>query len=444
MSDSRSSLVEQLKTIVAVAQRTQITFLAASIAYYAFVSLVPSLLLAFIVASTIGGDAFANSLLSATQGVLTPAGQETIVTALESTAGRGGVTIVGVVLLVWGTLKVFRALDTAFLMVYGQTQSASILDQFRDAIIVLASIGIGVLSMIIVGVAITTVPLGGFSRLVGVLALPGVLFVVFLPLYRQFPNPPISTRAAVPGAIVAAIGWTLLQAGFQLYAVNAAQYQLYGVLGGILLLVTWLYLAATLVMIGAVVNAVLGGSVGMDASDVIGPAGETDRQLQQGPQRGTGYMGRERTDRESTTDIGADEESSDKRESVSPSGAPDIADLDEQLAELRADLDAFEDDVTDRTVEKPALEAELKRYVRRRMRRGHARGWGPYLVLLYGTALTLGAFYFFSSDLLAIVAMLIIFLSTLGLYVLFVLFGVGLNLAGGPRRIIEFVRDRRN
>ena len=444
MSDSRSSAVEQLKTIVAVAQRTQITFLAASIAYYAFVSLVPSLLLAFIVASTIGGDAFADRLLSATQGVLTPAGQETIVTALESTAGRGGVTIVGVVLLVWGTLKVFRALDTAFLMVYGQTQSASILDQFRDAIIVLASIGIGVLSMIIVGVAITTIPLGEFSRLVGVLALPGVLLVVFLPLYRQFPNPPISTCAAVPGAVVAAIGWTLLQAGFQLYAVNAAQYQLYGVLGGILLLVTWLYLAATLVMVGAVVNAVLGGNVGMDAADVIGPAGETDRQLQQGPQRGTGYMGRERTDRESTTDIGADEESSDKRESVSPSGAPDIADLDEQLAELRADLDAFEDDVTDRTVEKPALEAELKRYVRRRMRRGHARGWGPYLVLLYGTALTLGAFYFFSSDLLAIVAMLIIFLSTLGLYVLFVLFGVGLNLAGGPRRIIEFVRDRRN
>lgn len=442
MSDPRSSPLEQLKTIVAVAQRTQITFLAASIAYYAFVSLVPSLLLAFIVASTIGGDAFAERLLSATQGVLTPAGQDTIVTALESTAGRGGVTIVGVVLLVWGTLKVFRALDTAFLMVYGQTQSASILDQFRDAILALASIGIGVLSMILVGVAITTLPLGEFGRLVGVLALPGVLFVVFLPLYRQFPNPPISTRTAVPGAIVAAIGWTLLQAGFQLYAVNAAQYQLYGVLGGILLLVTWLYLAAILVMVGAVVNAVLAGNVGMDAGDVIGPAGAIDRQLQQGPQRGTGYMGRERTDRESTT--GDDDESSNERETVSPSGAPDIADLDERLAALRADLDAFEDDVTDRTVEKPALESELKRYVRRRMRRGHARGWGPYLVLLYGTALTLGAFYFFSSDLLAIVAMLIIFLSTLGLYVLFVIFGVGLNLAGGPRRIIEFVRDRRN
>jgi len=78
------------------------------------------------------------------------------------------------------------------------------------------------------------------------------------------------------------------------------------------------------------------------------------------------------------------------------------------------------------------------------MRRGHARGWGPYLVLLYGTAMTLGAFYYLQSDWVAILAMLIIFLSTLGLYVIFVVVGVGLNLAGGPGRILDFVRDRRN
>jgi len=49
------------------------------------------------------------------------------------------------------------------------------------------------------------------------------------------------------------------------------------------------------------------------------------------------------------------------------------------------------------------------------MRRGHARGWGPYLVLLYGTVLILGAFSFLDG-LYAIAAMLILGLSTLGLY----------------------------
>lgn len=118
--------------------------------------------------------------------------------------------------------------------------------------------------------------------------------------------------------------------------------------------------------------------------------------------------------------------------------APDIGELDERVAELRADLDAIDD----RTIEKPAVEAELKRYVRRRMRRGHARGWGPYLVLLYGTVMTLGAFYFLE-EWVAIAAMLVVFLSTLGLYTLFLLVGVGLNLVSVPGRAVDAVRDRR-
>ncbi|MFB6161412.1 MAG: hypothetical protein ABEJ61_09595 [Haloferacaceae archaeon] len=125
-----------------------------------------------------------------------------------------------------------------------------------------------------------------------------------------------------------------------------------------------------------------------------------------------------------------------------PRAAPDIEELDERVAELRADLDAFETDVRDRTVERPALERDLKRYVRRRMRRGHARGWGPYLVLLYGTVMTLGAFYFLEG-VWAILAMVVLFLSTLGLYVLFVLVGVVLGLAGSPRRLYDRVREAR-
>jgi hypothetical protein len=134
----------------------------------------------------------------------------------------------------------------------------------------------------------------------------------------------------------------------------------------------------------------------------------------------------------------------DGDEGFEPQGAPDIGDLDDRIAELRAEFDAFEADIDDRTVEKPAVKADLKRYVRRRMRRGRARGWGPYLVLLYGTVMTLGAFYLLSNDWLAILAMLIIFLSTLGLYTLFVLVGVGFNFIGVPGKALDFVRERRD
>jgi hypothetical protein len=127
---------------------------------------------------------------------------------------------------------------------------------------------------------------------------------------------------------------------------------------------------------------------------------------------------------------------------MDPAGAPDITELQREVARLRSQLDEFEEDIESRTVERPKLKSELRRYVRRRMRRGHARGWGPYLVLLYGTVATLGAFYWLDG-IYAIGAMIILGLSTLGLYVLFILFGIGLNVAGVPFRAIDAYRRRR-
>jgi membrane protein len=126
----------------------------------------------------------------------------------------------------------------------------------------------------------------------------------------------------------------------------------------------------------------------------------------------------------------------DERE---PRGAPDVAELAEEVDELRSELDGFEDDVEQRTVDRPQLEEDLKSYVRARMRQGKARGWGPYLILLYGVVLSLGAFYWLS-DWAAVAAMLVAFTSTLGLYVLFVLFGGVIGAARTAGGIAERLR----
>ena len=117
----------------------------------------------------------------------------------------------------------------------------------------------------------------------------------------------------------------------------------------------------------------------------------------------------------------------------------DVEELRSRLDELRADLDAFRSDVDDRTLHRAAVEAELRRYVRGRLRRGHARGWGPYLVLLYGSAMTIGAFYLLQGG-WAILAMLVIWLSTLGLYALMLVVGALLGAASLPGRALELVR----
>jgi hypothetical protein len=112
-------------------------------------------------------------------------------------------------------------------------------------------------------------------------------------------------------------------------------------------------------------------------------------------------------------------------------------DVEAELERLYDELDRFEEEFEDRTVHREEVERELKQYVRGRVRRGKARGWGPYLVLLYGTAMTLGAFVYLSGG-WAILALLVVWLSTLGLYVLMLLVSGVVGAAGLPGRL----RDR--
>ncbi|WP_058826802.1 YihY/virulence factor BrkB family protein [Haloferax sp. Q22] len=444
MSAKIRTAVPLARTVVDTIREKEISFLAASISYYALVSLIPLLVLGVVVATAVGGAELQAQLQSLVEQYLVPTGQDLVEEALTDRTGQGSVGAVSLALTVWGALKLFRGLDIAFSRIYG-SEAGGILDQLRDGTIALASIGVGT-----IGVAVVTALLGlldvPFLQLLSPLLLLLTLCAAFFPLYYVFPDADLSPRQVVPGTVLAAVGWTVLGIGFGIYA-SVAGASVAGALGTLLLLVTWFYFSGLILLSGAVVNAVLAG-VGGDAPpaeprDTPGGPPGVDRQVQH-----TGGRHDARTDMSDDrgdTDGPRTEDAGDAKTgaSVSPRGAPDIEELESQVEELRADLDAFEDDVTDRTVEKPKLEAELKRYVRRRMRRGKARGWGPYLVLGYGVVLTLGAFYYLQSDLIAVVAMLIIFLSTLGLYVLFVIFGIGLNALGLPGRAVDAVRERR-
>ena len=136
----------------------------------------------------------------------------------------------------------------------------------------------------------------------------------------------------------------------------------------------------------------------------------------------------------------AEEQSSDD-ERAEP--VPDVAALADEIEALNEDLLTFADEVEERTVDRDRIEQELKGYVRKQIDRGHARGWGPYLVLLYGTAMTLGAFYWLRGW-TSIVAMFVVWTSTLGVYALMVIFGFGIGALGLPKRLAERLRSRRS
>ncbi|MGQ4556446.1 YhjD/YihY/BrkB family envelope integrity protein [Halobellus sp. GM3] len=426
-----------LRSVVDTVREREVTFLAAGISYYVLVSLVPLLTLAVVVATFVGGAELAALVRSIAQQYLLPAGSDLVATAVEDPTSRGTVSVLSLLITVWGALKLFRGVDVAFSRIYGYPPE-SILRQLSDGLVTLAALGTATL-----GVGGATAAMAFFDvPYVGVLTtvvLLGLLVAAFLPLYTVIPDVGVTLREALPGAAFAALGWTAMSAVFGIYVQFSSGVA--GALGAVLLLVTWFYLSGILVLTGAVLNAVLAGRID-------GP----DRQLQHPRGRPTERTMSADDATPGDEDDGGGSPSDGTRgrsppsddTDVEPRGAPDIEQLDRRVEELRADLDAFEDDVTSRTVERPTVEAEMRRYVRGRLRRGKARGWGPYLVLLYGTAATISAFYLLDDDLLAVVAMLVIYLSTLGLYALFVVFGVGLNALGVPGRLLDWVRDRRS
>ncbi|MFB6139373.1 MAG: YihY/virulence factor BrkB family protein [Halosimplex sp.] len=249
------------KDVTALVRDREVTFLAAGIAYYAFVSLLPALMLLLVVASAVGGEALANEVVAATGDALSPVGQELIRSTLLDASGRAPATFLSVALLAWSALKVFRGLDVAFSRIYGTEVADSLVGRVWDAVVALGAVGVALAALVAVSalVGYSGVALVG---LLGTVALVVVLTVVFYPLFYVFPDAEGSPGDALPGTLFAAVGWTLLGTGFRVYAGSAGQFELYGVLGVVLLLVTWYYVGSIVILLGAALNAVLVGRVG--------------------------------------------------------------------------------------------------------------------------------------------------------------------------------------
>jgi membrane protein len=154
---------------------------------------------------------------------------------------------------------VFRTIDTAFGMFYNTVGDGGIVGKIRDALLVAVLLGGGLAATVGAGIGVSFVsdlPLNGF---IAPLLLVIPLVLAFLPVYYVFPDTDVTVREVLPGTVVAAVGWVLLQTGFQVYmAYGGGQSQVYGVLGASLLVFTWLYLAALVLLVGVAVNVVLG------------------------------------------------------------------------------------------------------------------------------------------------------------------------------------------
>ncbi len=352
-TDSRGA-ISFVEAVVRGITRKNVTFMAASIAYQAFISLLPLLVLVFFLVSIVGDEALAARVAETTEGFLPESGRELLEEAIAGSVATTGASAIGLVTLLWGSLKIFRGLDTAFSEIYDTTATSSILDQLRDGLVVFVALGLALLAAAVASAVFAVFPDNALVGVLNPLLLVVGLSVAFFPMYYVFPDVDVGVREVLPGVVVAAVGWAALQALFQVYVAVASSSASAGAIGAILLVLTWLYFGGLVLLVGAVVNATAGGRLSIPDADAD-ETGDSDTFAANRLERRTETLERRLADVEHAYGLSRHELEAERRRA-----------------------DALESRVADLEAERTRLDRENER-LRRRLERRRRPWWRAVL-----------------------------------------------------------------
>jgi membrane protein len=269
---SRPRWLELARDVMAVARERQLSIKSAGLAYHAFNTLVPLVILGLVAATLV--EAFEPLLRSVTEAFEL----EDVVTdeMLEEAAGDAGARFraaaLALVILLWSAARLFQAVNSAFTDVYDSRDDQSYVGSVAtvtavtvlNAVLVTLTIAFAIGLVSVVGIS---VPVRGDGLLVAVgsaVVLALLLPVIFFPMYYLFPQVDVSATEVLPGTALAALSWTVLALGFRVYVATSESVALFGIAGAILLILTWVYLGGFCLLLGAILNAVLADRVDPD------------------------------------------------------------------------------------------------------------------------------------------------------------------------------------
>jgi membrane protein len=237
--------------------------LAAMVAYFALLSFVPLTFLALSLLGLVHRADASDFLIKELSRAFPSSSLQSILSLVHQVQDNAATLgIVGGVALLWSSLSLFSALESAFNIVYGRPNRPFLKGKGIAAVVMLATVTTLFVSLVIGALGVEVVKryapgFAGSSAAAYVLSIAVSLlgvFVFVLAIYRVLTNAPVTVRDVLPGALMAAI---LLEASFQIVPVFvrfAGVNPVLRVLGGPVILLLWLYLMANIIVLGAELN----------------------------------------------------------------------------------------------------------------------------------------------------------------------------------------------
>jgi membrane protein len=252
--------------------KDNMSIVAAGCAFYALLSLFPGVTALVSIYGIVADPGQVGQQVEAMRGVLPNEAVDLVATQAQQVAsGSTGVlgwsAAIALAFALYTVSTGVRTLFTALNIAYEEEETRSFVGFYATAFlftvgaILAVIVGLGV----IIGVpaVLSYLPLGPLAEwtvriaswLILVTALIGGLAVI----YRYGPSRSSAQwRWLTPGAILATVLWLLASAAFSFYVANFASYnETYGTLGGVIILLMWLYISAFVILLGAELNAEL-------------------------------------------------------------------------------------------------------------------------------------------------------------------------------------------
>lgn len=177
-----------------------------------------------------------------------------LVVKFFSGVDKGSITLLGAVLVIWAALALLVNAERVFNEIWHVARGRSLINRIINywALLTLGPLLLGV-GLHLAG---SHTALGQLQKTLSSSWLPllisyGIAMLGFFLVYFVLPNTKVDPRAALWGALVAALVWSLAKWGFRQYVTLVIPYStIYGIIGLVPLAVLWIYVTWMIVLFG--------------------------------------------------------------------------------------------------------------------------------------------------------------------------------------------------
>jgi membrane protein len=242
------------------------THLAAMVAYFALASFVPLIFLALSVLGFLDQADQSSALVSYLEDVFPDRSVESIVNVVDAVQRNATtLSLVGAVALLWSSVSLFSALESAFNILYGRPnrpflRGKALASIYMTSALVVLFVGLtlGTFGYDLLRRYATDVVSNRWVALALTLLSSGAALFVFLQsAYYRLPNARLTHREVLPGATLGAIVLVGTLQALPLFVSLSSDVVALQALGTTFLLLVWLYVMANVIVFGAALNYVL-------------------------------------------------------------------------------------------------------------------------------------------------------------------------------------------